>query len=240
MEEVHISKKEIRIVPFADLHIGAKNFMKEEFERFIEKVNDNNTYFLFAGDILNNPLIKDLGYIFDENMSPEEGYEYVDRIFNQYHEKILGVVSGNHDWRIEKSCGLDPLYFLCQKYNIPYSKDILVLKIKLKNTSFNIVIAHTAQFSKSISGRINGFSTRLPSIFPDADIYITGHIHAPFWFKTVRFFSKTMKKQESHYISLPSWIEYYGYAAKKVLPPQSHAIIMIYLSCPKRIKVVIE
>lgn len=109
----------IKIEIFADLHLGSKKCDYKAIQERIKKVQeDKNTYAIIVGDVINNSTRGSVGDVYEEPLSPMQQINLGIETFRPIKDKILGIVSGNHERRSYKTDGIDLLYFLASELGI--------------------------------------------------------------------------------------------------------------------------
>jgi len=232
------------------MHIGSPQSRFKDLEKIIQRAPPD-TYFIFAGDMIDNALRDSLGDVYSAIKNPQESLKELYSLLKDYKNRILGVVSGNHEYRTKKRVGIDPLSFYCSDLNIPYSSDILVLDLSVgtgksgrgskRRSNYILVIGHGYTSARTVGGKITG-NARITDVVVDGDIYITGHTHQPSVVKLNRFITdrrnKNLQNHEYYLITIPAWLGYEEYAARKFLQPTASGIVQITLHGDTREKLV--
>lgn len=111
------SLEAIEIEPLYDLHIGSEKCDYQEIERRIAKIRDNeHVYAILGGDIINNSTINSVAAasVYTESMTPMQQVIKACEMLKPIKDKILGVVSGNHERRASKE-GIDLTMMMCSE-----------------------------------------------------------------------------------------------------------------------------
>lgn len=237
---------EVRIALLGDLHIGNK---ASRYQQLVKTLSDEY-YFILLGDLLDVNLKDSFGDVYS-NDSLERELEVLENFFKQYSNKILGMVSGNHEKRIKRRIGINLLKIYADKYSIPYDENILIIDLnyKIPNSGqgmrrrFNAVfcIAHGYTFSRTIGGKING-NAQLLQVVSNADVYITGHTHTPSWFKSgIHEYDRRNKKiilRSRHFITVPAWLGYDDFAESRLMSPSGVSFVEIILTGRQKEKII--
>lgn len=175
--------KEIRIAPISDLHVGSPFFEEKLARAFLKELHNQGAYFLLLGDLMNSDIKSSKGDVYSEILTPQQQLDLLTAIFSEYKDRILGIVSGNHELRIEREVGVDVMSVFAQligKQNV-YDKDIILLNIRFgkqlngKKTSYHILAIHGWTSARTIGGKMNPlYSLRNVAL---ADCYIVAHTH---------------------------------------------------------------
>lgn len=240
-----IEGKAVRIIPLGDIHIGSPQSRIKDVIKIIESA-DENVRFIFAGDVIDNALRDSVSDIYEQTANPHEALKAFSQLLDLAKGKVLGVISGNHEYRTKKRVGVDILELLCEERRVPYAEDILVLDIAVggqasygsrKRLDYLIAIGHGYSSSRTPGGKINA-NSKIRDVVINCDIYITGHTHQPSVHKEAYFEADRRNKKlllrERYLLTIPAWLDYESYAARRFYAPSSPGLAMIELSGQKR------
>jgi predicted phosphodiesterase len=245
----------LKIEIFSDMHLGSKKCDYKLIQSRVKSVLENeNTYCIILGDILNNSTTNSVGDTYEEELTPMEQIKQATVLFEPIKHKILGVVSGNHERRSYRSDGIDLLYFMCSelkiadKYN-PVANLLFVRfgsissNIKESNGSgktrkvlYTIYMTHGSAGGKLIGGKANGLQ-RLGGIV-NSDIIIVGHTHMPMTFREstldIDTRNSTVISREQVFVNASAALDYEEYAETFGFKPSSKKSPVIYLGGTKK------
>ncbi len=101
-----------------------------------------------------------------------------------------------------------------------------------RRSNYILVIGHGYTSARTVGGKITG-NARIADIVVDGDIYITGHTHQPSVVKLNRFITdrrnKNLQNHEYYLVTIPAWLGYEEYAARKFMQPTASGILQITL-----------
>lgn len=237
----------IEIIPFFDVHIGSPKCNYKLLKKWIDYVKENkNVYAIVGGDLINNSTKASVGDVYEEPLSPMMQIQTAVRLFEPIKDKILGVCSGNHENRSYKTDGIDLMHFFCAELDLldKYDTVSCLLFIRFGNQRqghkshggrkqyYSLYFSHgIGQGGRLIGSKMNGLERRGQII--DADVVVTGHVHAPATFKNVSYKinwqNSSITKFEQTFVSVPSFLEYENYAESVALRPSSNAMTIICL-----------
>ena len=239
--------EQIEIHPMADLHIGdSMSDFKLIMERIEHIKNTPNAYCILDGDLMDTAVCTSIGDTYGANLQPMEQLRQCVKIFEPIKDKILAVLSGNHENRVYKSDGLDITEIMCSQLGIPekYSPTTALLFIRFgKNTArtphrpftYTMYVTHGSGGGRREGGKVNRLAD-LASIV-DADIYIHAHTHLPLIFKESFYRTCTSNSSvalvDKLFINTSASLNYGGYGDKAGFKPASKASPIIYLSGKK-------
>lgn len=251
------TEREISIEPFYDWHIGSpKCDLTHIKERINRVLNIDNAYCILGGDLINNAIISSVSDSYAESLSPQEQINYVVNLLRPLAEKgkILAIVSGNHEQRTWKSCGIDITLQIAVRLGLTERYDpvscLLFVTFGMKRqgvrhtsdgqTLTTIYCTHGSGGGSTVGGKANQLRKRGSVI--DADIIITGHTHEPISFREARLTinrrAHTVSKVETLFVNASSDLGYENYVEKLGLPPSSNVSPVIVLNDHDEAKVI--
>lgn len=233
----------IKIYPVGDLHIGAAECLIEAWSKFKRQLlSEPDSYITIGGDMLNNGTRSSVSNIFDETMRPAEQKKWLSAQLMDIRDRILCIVSGNHEARSGKDADDQPLYDICCKLDIEdrYREDaaFLILRMGDKNGNGALNPTYTACVTHSAGGGIYTGATvnrneRFGMMVDGLDILITHHAHKGAVTKPQKILfdarNKKVSLKDFCCVGSTSWVEYGGYALRKMLAPASNQIQTIVL-----------
>ena len=221
----------------ADVHLGARECMEQEFMRFLENVkNTPNTYLVLGGDLIDNGTKSSVTNCFEARYRPSEQKKMMAKLLEPVADRILAGVPGNHEARSGKDADDDPLYDIMAKLDIEhlYRQNIAFIRIRMgdnhksegrRNPSYNLALVHGSGGGIYTGGAINK-NERFSYILEGIDALLVGHSHKPASTTPARIsvnHKGEIAVKEMEVICASSWLQYGGYAARGMLLPAGHA-----------------
>lgn len=172
-----------------DFHIGDALADVEMVREWVEWLCEKkNRYGVIPGDVLNMATRNSVSFEYG-TMHPGEARKLATRILAPARDKILGVVTGNHDNRGDKETGIDPLEWVCTELGIPYhdSEAVMLWKVghykhlgkAVRNpVSYTAYMSHGCRGGRKTGSKLNGVMD-YREVIPNCDLYIGGHGHDP-------------------------------------------------------------
>lgn len=166
----------INIYPLGDVHIGSKECDVSLFKEWLEMVKqDPFGYVVIIGDVMNMGLKNSRSNVYEETLSPMEQKELCYELLNPIADKILAGCSGNHEYRMVREVGTNPLYdvFCRMRIEDRYRENVCFIKVTVgkqgKNpNTYGLVATH-------------GSSKRKDALWnytvDGCDCFISGHTH---------------------------------------------------------------
>jgi len=246
---LHQFDSEIVVVPIADVHLGAIEHNANAWDDFLVKVKDEpNTYFILVGDLIQNNIKSSVGSPFDQVWSPMEQKSIMVKYLEPFKDRILCAVSGNHEYRTKKESDQDLTYDIMTKLGIEdrYRENIVFMKVSVgeyldrpskrmkPKSSYVFCVTHG-----SAGGRLTGNPTNraeeFARIVEGLDCLVVGHSHKGIVTRPQRLVvdpnNNHVSAKSYLVVSAESWMQYGGYAARKMLQPAEN-------SHPQRLRLV--
>lgn len=218
----------VEILGFGDFHIGATDF---DVNRLFEIPRlFPNAYLILVGDYLDFALKTSIGNVYEATTQPDQQIAILDQFVMQFKDRILGGVSGNHDYRLKKTTGIDIVKWIFDKYNVPYFDTAMIIDINLKGKASSSLrrLNYAIAVHHGVSGgRFPERSARQSRYFmdfiSDVDVYISGHTHQsnmlPMRINRYDRHNKTISPITVHSVTVPSLVPEEKYAQRKMLQP---------------------
>ena len=231
----HNFEKDVKIYPIADVHLGAMEHAEKEWRDFLKRVESENAYLILDGDLLNNG-IRSCKFVnpFEETIRPRDAKRRMVEYLSPIKDRILCVVSGNHERRTYKDDDQDLTYDICTKLNIEhlYRENLAFMRLrcgvrKVKNVErtrscYAFVVTHGTGGGIYTGAAVNR-NERFGNIFDNLDCLVVGHSHKGIVTKPSKIVIDTSNGMvyQRHYtsVSCVSWLNYGGYAARGMLLP---------------------
>lgn len=234
---------EIEVYPIGDVHLGAAEHMEKEWQQFCKMILEKpHAYLILIGDLINNGTRTSVTNVFEERMRPSEQKRMMAEMLKPLRERILAIIPGNHEARSGKDADDDPCYDIAAKLDIEdvYRPNTAFIKLQLgerKKYSANrpayILVATHGAGGGIYTGAAVNRNERFGNVIDGLDVLIVGHSHKAHVTKPMKIVvdARNNKVQQRPYyvVGVSSWMEYGGYALRKMLLPSSHAAQVIRL-----------
>lgn len=230
---------EIEIYPIHDLHYGNRQFNGDKWRRLkAEILSQPNRYCVMVGDLMEMAIPNSKSDTFYQTVPPEEQKEWIANEMSELGDRIIAVVSGNHEHnRATKICGLYPLYDACCWARIQdrYRENFAAIDIgvgkrmgtRVRQYRYIGYITHRAKESKAWSSvdTLEGF-----------DFMMYGHDHDPKEHARAHLiydpYQKKVRTKSIETVNAGSFLEYGDYAARAAYRPPSDKLYKLIL-CPR-------
>lgn len=176
----------IKIKPLFDVHYGNTNCDVNAVKKYLAEDNDNNTYIIGGGDLMDSIVVTDKRYRKSADAAEgeaivDESIDGVEKILKPYKDKIIGLASGNHEDTILLRANSDPTARLCKRLeckNLGYSGLIRLIFRESDGRGRTVTIRYHHGWgggSRTQGADLTKYSKDLA--YWDADIFLYGHVH---------------------------------------------------------------
>lgn len=170
------------------------------------------------------------GAVYEQVKSPQEQYESIMELFKPIKKKIIGLHSGNHEWRAYRDTGIDLTKNLARELNTTDLGFACFTKLKLGKQNYDIYSTHGASGSWTPEGKMRAIR-KLSESF-DADLYLYGHVHdisiQTEESRKIDDRSRTVKRRKKYYVNTGHFLNYEGsYAEMKNYKPGKKGVVKI-------------
>lgn len=218
--------KPINLYCFTDVHIGAKDFDKEKFDKAVKMLKaDPNGYCFFNGDNLEFTPGGHHGATNDQNMSNTEQVNAFVKLIKELGKKVLFFRTGNHEARAADLCDVHIYDILGKTLKIPeLHRGMEQVIFNFGKSTVKVVTSHGE------GGGSKRALSNMKEAFPGADVYFTGHTHELYVEDTKQWID-TSNGEEVHknviYMCGGSFLKWADYArAKNMIPTQTGCYIL--------------
>ena len=238
----HFPKIDIKIYPIYDVHLGAAEHMAKDWDAFCKKIlSEENSYLVLGGDLISNGVKTSISNVYEEQLRPMEQKKLMTEMLEPLRKRVLCAVKGNHEAR-NKDVDNDIIYDIMCKLDIEnlYRENIAFLHLLFGNNknnskynpSYVLAIAHGAGGGALTGGSLNRFE-RFTYAMSGVDALIVGHTHRPLVTAPAQLVVDPTKSKvfikPMRTVVASSWLEWGGYAARKMLTPTSNVPQVINL-----------
>jgi len=243
------SNEDITLVPVFDLHVGSEHFQKDRWEAFVKRVqSDPSIRLVIGGDMMDNGIKASVTLPYEQVLRPREQKAYLVETLSPIKDRILCGVSGNHEWRSVKEVDDNPLYDVFAKMDIEdlYRENGAFLFLTFGERAresgstvsgidrpFYCIMVHHGSGGGMYIGSQAYKQERFGGMVEGLDLLITGHTHKPITFPSGKLVcdprNKKVSVKEFRVVTANSWLDYGGYAMRKMLSPTASTMTEIIL-----------
>lgn len=220
------------LIPLGDLHRGDRHLTERglgKLKGYLDWVMERpNAYIFLMGDVLNTASRSSKTSPF-ESMSGDDEYVRAVELFKPAASRIVGCISGNHEARMQKEFGFNPLQPFCRELGITFCGWSACIKIRVGQrvgypNQYEQVywgFAHHGNGGGGTLGAALNRKMKLQEIVHGMDFYMAGHDHQLVTGTRNILLPKRDKieHQRVHYIDTGSFLDWDGsYAEEAAMP----------------------
>lgn len=225
----------VEFLPLSDMHIGSPFFNDSMFKQYIDYIKSApNRYCVLNGDMMDVVTKCSVGDIYRQKYSPREQIEVAERALSPIKDRIWGIITGNHEDRIDKEVGISTPEILAYKLDVPFFGHEILLKVRFgynsargRDNYYTIYLTHGASNGRTRGAKANAIE-RLKNIVI-CDCYCMGHTHGIISFPENVYIPQRhcdeVIKKTMWFVNSGSYQDREGYAIQKNFPPEE-------LGCP--------
>jgi len=221
--------EEIYLVPM-ETHNGAEEFNEVLFDEWIAWVLETpQARLLFPGDLLECTTRSSIGDIFHQRMSPKEQRDDMVERLKPVRDRIYGISSGNHEWRVTKETDFDPAEDIARELDVPFFRSAQgIIKVRVgekrndKPVAYVIHFGHGGSNAGTNGGRLNA-AEKMAEVVENSDVVIYGHTHGKAASEQQRFvfdvYNNQIREEKRYVVLAGSLLGYAGYVKRKSKRP---------------------
>jgi UDP-2,3-diacylglucosamine pyrophosphatase LpxH len=218
------------VYPLGDIHKGSHKHQRDRWQQWVDYLADKpDRALLNTGDNINAGIIGSKSDVYDEVMTVGQAKrEFRDEVRPLAEDGRLDlIIPGNHENRIERAIGDDPMFDVAEALDVPYARAAAVLVYRVGDVTYDFYVRHgtgngqsLAQLSKSMT------------VVPNADVYVTGHTHRQAVTADDVFVREgsSMTRKHRYYVSSGSFLGYENYAAQRGYAPTRVGAPRVFLN----------
>lgn len=193
----------VYIIPLSDFHIGDDSglgglsnegrFATKKFNGMINWIKEHeNAYTFIMGDVFETAIRSSVGDIYKQRYNLKTAKDYIYELLKPIEDRILGMISGNHEERVERETGMNPVDDLAFRMKVDYFPNwcaYLFLGVgdtTKRNDRRRPYVYTMFLHHMNGGGRTKGGKLRRVEYLRDmvqADIYCGAHVHIKGSFK---------------------------------------------------------
>lgn len=164
------------LLPLGDIHYGHPNCDKETLQGYLDWTADKEAWILLMGDLIENSSKESVGAgVYEQILQPDQQIDDIIAMLMPHRERILGLLTGNHEERTYKASGVDPSKYIANMLQVPYLRYAAFLRLCVGKSGFTVYATHGGSGASTSSGKLNAIK-RLANV-AEADLYLMGHVH---------------------------------------------------------------
>jgi len=176
------NRRFVRLCPIGDCHIGSPDFNREFFEFIMSWIYKNpNVVVIGMGDYIDLATLTSPTTPFTQQTSGTQQAKELMKYFKPLADegRLIGLLLGNHEYRLNKHAGVDIVDLACDMLDVPYlgvGEFVQLNTHRNGNTEKYIIYAtHGSSAASTPGGKLNAQYRQSFSV--GAELYLSGHTH---------------------------------------------------------------
>lgn len=225
------------LIPFGDVHLGHPTCNVDKVKKTLKFIEDTDCKVILMGDLLEcaNKGSVGAGWV-EQTMSPQEQLHEWMELLAPIKDKILILLTGNHELRAWKDTGFDPSAVLAKLLDVPYGGYAAMLYVRVGKQGYVIHAQHGSSGARYTHTKLQ--AAKRTATHTAADLYLYGHVHSLVAdSEDKRYYDKRLKGirvRKQYFVLTGSFVEYEGsYAQMKNYNPTRTGVANIVLNGKK-------
>jgi hypothetical protein len=229
----YTSLEKLNVYPLGDVHKGSPYHAEERWHEWLDYLaNTDAVSLLNTGDNFNVAIIGSKSDVYAERLTVPKAKIALRHELQPLADqgKIDVLMPGNHEDRIYRSTGDDPVFDLADSLKVPYAASAVLLVYHVGEQEYEVFVRHgTGNYPGKMGTQLNQLQQGLEVV--QADVYVTGHTHSQTVGTADRFYRRgdRMVRQRHTFMSSGSFLNYERYAAQRGYVPSRIGAPRIYL-----------
>lgn len=199
------------LYPLGDWHWGHPNCQQDTIEGYLKSAEEKDALILLMGDLIENSTRASVGAgVYEQIQNPDDQIADVLDVLEPYKDRIVGMLTGNHEERSFKDSGIDPSRYMSRVLGVPYLRYGGFLRLSVGPVGYTAYVSHGSSGSATSSGKLNAVK-KLAAI-ADADVYLMGHMHELLLDTVIRKYldlrTKAVKDRRQHFVVTGGFLSY--------------------------------
>jgi len=168
------------LVFLGDLHYGYSTCLVDEIVRQVNYCAAKNIYVLLMGDLIESGTRGSIGTsLFEQRVSPQQQLDEITEILKPLARKhlILGAYLGNHEERVFKDTGINPMKIICDRFRVPYLGAAGWNLFTVRRYRYKIYGLHGKSGARQLWTKIKAVNDVAQNVAPNAHVVAMGHVH---------------------------------------------------------------
>ncbi len=168
----------VPLVAVGDLHYGSRTFNREVLNRVFQWIKTNQAYWIGMGDYIELATKQSPGSgVFEQAVDADQQLTDVVAMFEPYAKTCLGLLRGNHEHRLARLTGLDPVTIIARELGVPaLGWEGYGGIVREKACAYTFYAVHSYTGNKTAGLALN-WTEREIMKWVDADIIFRAHSH---------------------------------------------------------------
>lgn len=199
------------LLPLGDIHWGHPNCDQDKVRGYLEWAKREDAWILLMGDLIENNNKGSVGAgVYEQTMPPDDQIDEILELLGPHTDRIVGLLTGNHEERSFKDNGIDPSKYMARVLGVPYLRYAGFLRTVVGRHTYITYATHGGSGSATVAGKLN--AVKKLSGVAQADVYLMGHMHdlieSTSTVRTVDSRNRTVRDARQHFVVTGSFLGY--------------------------------
>jgi predicted MPP superfamily phosphohydrolase len=159
---------------FSDIHVGADSFREDLFLKHLELAKRLKAYILLLGDLTETALPSHIeSSVWEQVVTPASQVSKVIEYFSPFRDRIIMMISGNHDLRIWKKTSIDICEYISAELGCFYNRHGGYVLLNVGDQVYRFAIFHGRSAAQN---PYHELEKRL-TVYDDVDVLAMGNNH---------------------------------------------------------------
>lgn len=232
-----VDDKKLWLVPLGDVHLGSPTCDVDRFIDTLKFIKNSNYKVILMGDLLESANKNSVGAGWvEQTKSPQEQLDVLSDVLYPIREKIILLLTGNHELRVWKDSGMDCSKVLARHLGVPYGGYSAFVYFRVGKQNYVCYAQHGSSNAMYTHTKLQ--AAKRTATHTEADLYLYGHTHALVAdSEEKRYYDKRAKGvriRKQYTVLTGGFLAYEGsYAQMKNYNPTRMGVANIYLSGEK-------
>lgn len=219
----------LKVYPMGDFHLGSPYHDADKLDEWLAWMRDTpNATMLNTGDNFNAAILGSKSDVYAEVGTVDDAMEVFEEKLTPLAEagRIDVLTGGNHEARIYRATGIDPMRSIARHLGVPHYEGAAVIVYHVGDVEYIFWVRHGTGNAPASTNAV----TRAGYVAL-ADFYITGHTHRQQVVLDDFFIMEdgVMSKRPRRYVTSGSFVNYERYAAERGYAPSHTGAPRIHL-----------
>lgn len=231
----YTNMSKLNVYPLGDVHKGSKYHAETRWHEWLDYLSDTDgVSMLGTGDFFNAAIVGSKSDIYGEKLTVQQARHEITAELSPLARqgKLDLLMPGNHEDRIYRATGDDPVAVVSEVLGTNYTPDIALVVYHVGDQEYLVYVRHgTGNYPAKVGTQLNQLYEG--ALVIEADIHVSGHTHAQAVGTADQFrYNRETNRVERHavkFMSSGSFLNYERYAAVKGYHPTRIGAPRIFL-----------
>lgn len=238
IERFYTEESKHLVYPLGDVHVGSPEHNAVKWQKWLGYLEGTpESSLLFTGDGLNCAIQGSKSDIYLEKAPLGVARKQLTDDLRPLarEDRIDVMIPGNHENRVWRATGDDPIDVIAGELGVPYAPALVVVVYYVGEQRYTFLLRHGTGGSGTSAGSVANALRNSAAVLPEADVVVAGHTHKQVVAVEDRFrmnhdeVPATTERFKQYHVSSGSFVGYARYAAERGWAPTHVGAPRIFL-----------